>query len=107
MGFLVWLRKVGMNRRETERNHFSLDSCKSVSDETSMDRFMADQFFSSDHLEHHLSDHRKSGSFHRFEHLTFVQANSSTIFTTLPLSGDFSGNFEIISSSSIIICDLI
>ena len=79
-----------MNRRETERNHFSLDSCKSVSDETSMDRFMVDQFLlqiAPDHLDQ-LLDHR-TGSIHRFWQLTFVQANSSTIFTTLPLSGDF------------------
>ena len=55
-----------------------------------MDRFMVDQFLlqiTPDHLDQ-LLDHR-TGSIHRFWQLTFVQANSSTIFTTLPLSGDF------------------
>lgn len=81
MNFRFWLGYGDVNRRETERNHFSLDSCKSVSDETSIDRFMVDQFFlqiAPDHLDQ-LLDHR-TGSIHRFGQLTFVQANSSTIF---------------------------
>ena len=98
-----------LNRRETERNHFSLDSCKSVSGETSMDRYMVDQFLlqiAPDHLDLRLLDHR-TGLIHRFGQLTFVQANSSTIFTTFCHSVATSGNCEIISSGGIIIFDLI